>query len=351
MNADALLVQPLTRAEIEQLNDFLSSDSVPEEAMDVSMADGFITALASGPNLMMPSTMLRWIWDAEHGERSPMFENAEESKHIVSLIIRHWNDVNDTLNHAPNEYEPLIFERESNGRNISIIDEWCSGYSKGIAIDRAAWAPLISQHAEWFTVITLYGTESGWDELKRRQDSLDRHQAFADSLASSVSNIHRYWLEQRRLQIARGEVPGMIGRPEPHRRGLKIGRNDPCPCGSGKKYKRCHGTVESAQDAANETSYVDPTRAEHATMEVERYPIHSPLSQRVARDGAAVEIQIYDDGEGGWLLEVIDEFGNSTVWDDSFPTDAAALAEALNSIETEGIASLIGSAPAGTTRH
>jgi uncharacterized protein len=33
--------------------------------------DGFITALASGPNLMMPTSMLRWIGDAENGEESP----------------------------------------------------------------------------------------------------------------------------------------------------------------------------------------------------------------------------------------------------------------------------------------
>src|SRR6476469_6982209 len=98
MEEDALLAQPLTEAEIEQLDDFLISDSAPEEALDVSVMDGFITALASGPNLMMPSSMLRWIWDAEHGEDSPMFKNAEESKSIVRLIVRHWNDVNDTLN-------------------------------------------------------------------------------------------------------------------------------------------------------------------------------------------------------------------------------------------------------------
>ena len=30
-------------------------------------------------------------------------------------------------------------------------------------------------------------------------------------------------------------------RPRPARGGEKVGRNDPCPCGSGKKYKRCHG--------------------------------------------------------------------------------------------------------------
>ena len=86
-------------------------------------------------------------------------------------------------------------------------------------------------------------------------------------------------------------------------------------------------------------------------MEAERYPVHSPLSQRVVRGETAVEIEIYEDGKGGWLLEVVDEFGNSTVWDDSFLTDSAALAEALNAIDTEGIMSLVGSIPDGTTRH
>ena len=35
------------------------------------------------------------------------------------------------------------------------------------------------------------------------------------------------------------------GRPktEPVKAGPKIGRNDPCPCGSGKKYKNCHGKL------------------------------------------------------------------------------------------------------------
>ena len=73
--------------------------------------------------------------------------------------------------------------------------------------------------------------------------------------------------------------------------------------------------------------------------------------QRKIRIGRFARIEIYEDGEGGWLLEVVDEFGNSTVWDDSFPTDSAALAEALNAIDTEGIASLVGPIANGTTRH
>jgi uncharacterized protein len=105
----------------------------------------------------------------------------------------------------------------------------------GIAVDEAAWEPLMAQHPEWFTAIVLYGMKDGWDELKRRQDSLVQHQTFADSLASSVLNIHLYWLEQRRQQIARGEMPGVLGPREPFRRAPKIERNSPCPCGSGKK--------------------------------------------------------------------------------------------------------------------
>lgn len=173
MKGNTLLAEPLTEAEITLLDDFLISDSVPEEAMDLSMMDGFITALASAPNLTLPSSMLGWIWDAELGQDVPSFTNIQESTSIVTLILRHWNDINDTLNRAPDEYEPLILERQADNRTIPIIDSWCMGYYKGIAIDRAGWNPLLEQHPEWFTAILLYGTEDGWGELERRQDSLN----------------------------------------------------------------------------------------------------------------------------------------------------------------------------------
>ena len=68
---------------------------------------------------------------------------------------------------------------------------------------------------------------------------------------------------------------------------------------------------------------------------------HSPLSQSVTQDGKTVSIEIYEDGDGGWLLEVIDEYGTSTVWDDPFATDQEALVEALKTIDEDGIDSLI----------
>ena len=70
----------------------------------------------------------------------------------------------------------------------------------------------------------------------------------------------------------------------------------------------------------------------------------SPLSQRFEQDGKVVYIEVDDDGEGGWLLEVVDEDNNSTMWEDPFDSDEDALAEALAAIAEHGIDTLIGPA-------
>jgi len=46
--------------------------------------------------------------------------------------------------------------------------------------------------------------------------------------------------QQSQLQVGRG---GPAEKPQTVRSGPKVGRNDPCPCGSGKKYKKCHGAA------------------------------------------------------------------------------------------------------------
>ena len=59
------------------------------------------------------------------------------------------------------------------------------------------------------------------------------------------------------------------------------------------------------------------------------------LCRLVSRDGITVEILIYrGKDDSGWMLEAVDQEGGSTVWDDLFPTDQEALAEAMNTIET-----------------
>ena len=68
----------------------------------------------------------------------------------------------------------------------------------------------------------------------------------------------------------------------------------------------------------------------------------SSLCQEISSGGKTVQVDIYEHENGGWILEVVDEFNNSTVWDDPFDTDTAALAEVKKAILSEGVESLIG---------
>jgi uncharacterized protein len=117
---------PLTNREIKELDAFLLADDSLENAMDVSTIDGFLCAVVSGPKVVMPSEWVRWIWDMDEGEQSPVFVSENQAQRILNLLIRHANDIALTLIEAPQYYEPLFFKRDVKGRAVSIVDEWCS---------------------------------------------------------------------------------------------------------------------------------------------------------------------------------------------------------------------------------
>lgn len=73
-------------------------------------------------------------------------------------------------------------------------------------------------------------------------------------------------------------------------------------------------------------------------MDEEHKLVFSLLCRRIRRKRSSVRVHIYRlEHESDWTLEVEDQEGGSTVWDDKFDTDDAALEEAMKVIETEGI--------------
>ena len=64
--------------------------------------------------------------------------------------------------------------------------------------------------------------------------------------------------------------------------------------------------------------------------------IDSPLSQILQEDNEQVEILIYRLPDSNWTLEVVNQNGTSTVWDETFPSDQEALSVALDGIKAAG---------------
>jgi len=75
--------------------------------------------------------------------------------------------------------------------------------------------------------------------------------------------------------------------------------------------------------------------------------IESLHNQTYKMDGKSVEIQICRMPDTAWNIEVVDTFGNSTVWDDEFESDKEALNFVLAELERDGIDEFIGN-PRGT---
>ena len=78
-----------------------------------------------------------------------------------------------------------------------------------------------------------------------------------------------------------------------------------------------------------------------------KYP-ESEIIKEIERDGLKVTIEVYktDQKGGGWILEIVDEGWNSTVWDSQFPSSKEAIDAGLKAIDEEGIQSFIGNAKA-----
>ena len=71
--------------------------------------------------------------------------------------------------------------------------------------------------------------------------------------------------------------------------------------------------------------------------------IESERSGPFEKDGHVVHVHIIQlEGDKDWVLEVVDENGTSTVWDDKFRTDRIAWKEFLRTVDNEGMAAVIG---------
>lgn len=220
------LTGPLSDEELEELGDFLMSDATGEESMDISMLDGFLTALAVGPNTLPPSQWMPLVWGGDI-----LWKSKQQAERMMSLVFRHANDILFYLREDPDTFEPLLYEREHAGKQIPIIDEWCAGFVKGMVLDEASWRSLIEaeEGEDMLYPIMLFGTESGWEEQRDMPDLAERSEEFAEMLGDCVMAIQAWWLPTRkeRSTVRRDES--------------RVGRNELCPCGSGKKFKKCCG--------------------------------------------------------------------------------------------------------------
>ena len=214
----------MSDAEIGELDAFLISEATSDECMDLVTLDGFLTALVVGPRLVAPSLWLPVVWGATS---EPVFESKHQAERIISLLLRRMNMITSMFGENGG-FEPLIYEREVKGAPLWLADDWCFGFMRAMELDDGAWDPLFDDKTNRVLLvpILMLGTQEGLDQIDAAEDPASEYTAAVNMLHLSVESIYVYW----RLPIEKRAAT---------RASQKLARNDPCPCGSGRKFKKC----------------------------------------------------------------------------------------------------------------
>ena len=217
-----------------ELLDQLSDDG----AMNLEELDGFFAALHCCPEFVSQSEYMAEILNfGEALDNEEIFPNPEAAKLFWGLVLHHWDAVRDALN-TDDFFLPLLLEDEEGKAQGN---DWTVGFISGVNMRKEAWSEIYNDEVkfEWFAPILALAYENDTDsDVSSDQEPLteEAREKLLASLSAGVSRIYRYFAPHRKL---RATLSSKVSTSE--ERKSKIGRNDPCYCGSHKKYKKCCG--------------------------------------------------------------------------------------------------------------
>jgi uncharacterized protein len=223
------------------LRSFLEHPARPAGTLRYHELQGFLFTIASAPELVRPSEWLPIVF----GDHDAGYKSLEEAEAVLGELMALYNVLNDEVGEDRASLPAdCVFRTETlaNLESDAPVAEWSRGFLRGHQWLEESWEAYVPGDLEdefSATLMTLsffaskelaeaFVVETRQD-LKAMAESIRRE--FPDAMffyARLGRSIHRVFMEEAGT---RAEPP----------RTVKIGRNDPCSCGSGKKYKKCCG--------------------------------------------------------------------------------------------------------------
>jgi uncharacterized protein len=214
---------------------FLASPAAPTTAMPALELDGYLTGVIVTPQAapIRPSAWIGGLWRDD----DPIFADEAQINAALGAVALRYNalirDIDRSLERLEAErivdYRPLFVTGDQKPSHDA-VRAWARGFWRAMALAPATWSKLVEDDRTKIIVEPFVGFfDVGGVDPHEIPNDID------DLLDAEAALIPRMILILRKL----ARIREAAGRPAPLARRAKIGRNDPCHCGSGKKYKRC----------------------------------------------------------------------------------------------------------------
>jgi uncharacterized protein len=207
------------RCRFHELSDYLSrAENLVNAGLEISSTQGLFTASAVGPAEIDADASFKRIIAAS-------LDGDPRRRRIVSLLARMRQETIDAFT-LDEPFEPIYVDDDDGQGDRAYA--FAMGFFEGIALEEKSWERArrfedVESALSVIYTLSMDGAGQTWPNTDLPASQL------REALPNVLQGLHDFLLTRRR---------GAIVREEP-----KIGRNDPCTCGSGKKYKKCHGAA------------------------------------------------------------------------------------------------------------
>jgi uncharacterized protein len=215
---------------------FLASPAAPKNALSPLALEGYLTGVVVAPELIRPSLWVAALWGGEE----PVFDHDADLQPVFGTVTTRYNtliaEIDRSLKRLEDErvcdYRPA-FLTPGDKPAREAVREWVGGFWRAMALAPKGWSALAADERLQGVIAPFVGfldlSEDG--AFEPAEDIDERLDESIEQIPRAVLILHKI----AKLRATRDLRP-----PAPMRH-AKTRRNDPCPCGSGKKYKRCCG--------------------------------------------------------------------------------------------------------------
>ncbi len=176
------------RFDLDDLDSFLSSDRSPDACMQLSDLDGFLTAVAVGPDEISMEEWLPVIW----GGTKPKFQDASEGRQVIAAIKARYDDIVTGLTRQPPVVRPVFWMRDGE----PIVADWAEGFMDGVRLRLGEWSRLIASQDNTILIPLAVNWMDDDDQpiIHVDDDVRERINAEAPELIpATVIAIYGYW--------------------------------------------------------------------------------------------------------------------------------------------------------------
>lgn len=221
---------PLTEDELDFMDEQLLQYSSEAGILGLSELDGFLTALASGPDVVPASIWLSALWGNE--EEGLPWPGDTPLHDLMALLFRHLNDIVDRLTSGGEDLRPIFQQAEDEQGEYLVVEDWSYGYLRGVELGN--WPPLPPEQQDQLETISLFGSEQG--QMLAEGMSAEHYQLMVEDITPAAVALYQHFHgggtagRPRRAGGADAPTTAQPGAADLDR---------PCHCGSGKPFRKC----------------------------------------------------------------------------------------------------------------